>query len=93
MSGRLRDFISSRAFVLILALAGILLLTWPLASVAAGEGTGQFLYIFGVWAFLIVGAAAWGLTQPPGEDGVCAGQDGGEEGACCPWPPGKGDSG
>lgn len=92
MSGRLVAFISSRAFMLLLALAGLLLLTWPLAGIAAGEGAGQFIYIFAVWGLLIAGAAVWGLNQPECDGRPVTGQDGEIKGECCAWPPEEEDA-
>jgi len=60
---------SSAVFLALLAVVGLLLLSWPMVTVLASIGPfGQLLSLFMVWLALVLGCFVWSRAQISGRE-------------------------
>jgi len=76
MHRRAREVMSSVVFLALLAVVGLLLLSWPIVTVLASIGSfGQLLSLFIVWLALVLGGLIWACAQDASRE--CPGEGSG----------------
>lgn len=69
MHRRAREVMSSAVFLALLAVVGLLLLSWPMVTVLASLGSfGQLLSLFIAWLVLVLGCFVWSRAQEGGRE-------------------------
>lgn len=69
MHRRARKVLSSSVFLALLAVVGLLLLSWPMVTVLASiDSFGQLLSLFIIWLALVLGGFAWSRAQETGRE-------------------------